>query len=379
MKRIIRYTPVLGILVALIVSLGCDKKAANQGNNGVARIEVEVDVAKLGPVQTTISATGTIKATQQANVGAKVSGRVEKVEIDEGEKVDQGDPIVVLQQVDFTLAVKDAEASVNNSKASVRVAEVSLEKARDDFDRYVKLHTEKAVSDQMFEEVRTAKRLAEENLELARTGLARAKTQLELTEQRLSDSVIRAPFDGIVVAKAVNEGEFVSQASPPLVRIMDLSKVKIDVGIPEEHSQKIQVGQTASLKVDAYPNANFEGKVITVNPHVDERSRAFNVQVEVPNDYPDHFLKAGMFARVTIFTGQRDNVVLVPKSALLTLDGKRVLFIVKDLIAARREVEVGFEDDESAEIVSGVSAGESIVVKGNWGLSDGQQVVVTRG
>jgi len=254
MKNVLRFLPVLCISLFMMLGLGCGKDAPSgngANHNNAAKVKVEVVAARLGEIRTTIHVTGTVKAAQETKLGTKVPGRVEKVNVDEGDKVNKGDALIVLEQTDFELAVRESEAAVKNARASVSVAEVNLEKANRDFERFAKLHKQSAVSEQSYEDIDTAKRVAEEKLKLARAGLAQAAARLDSARQRLSDSVIRAPFAGVVVGKMTNEGEFVGAGGPPLVWLMDLSSVKVDVGVPEEHSGKASVGQDVRLSVDA--------------------------------------------------------------------------------------------------------------------------------
>jgi len=380
-KKAIWCLAASSVSLALMLGLGCGKDAANQnGNNrsNVAKVEVEVARARLGQIETTIRVTGTVKAAQETKIGAKVSGRVEKVNVDEGDRIKERDALVVLEQTDFKLAVREAEAAVNNASAAVSVASVSLDKASNDFKRFAGLREQKVISEQSYEDADTAKRVAEENLELARASLAQAQARLESARQRLSDSVIRAPFAGVVVGKMTNEGEYVAAGGPPLVWLMDLSSVKIDLGVPEEHAGKVRVGQGANVSVDAFPETSFSGNVIRVNPRVDAGSRSFNVQIEIENSDPDHYLNSGMFARVALVTGAKPDAVIVPESALVTTEGKRLLYVIEGASARAREIEVGASYGGNVEIVSGVKPDELVIVQGNWALTDGQEVNIIR-
>ena len=381
MKKAIWCLAASSVSLALMLGLGCGKDAANQnGNNrsNVAKVEVEVARARLGQIETTIRVTGTVKAAQETKIGAKVSGRVEKVNVDEGDRIKERDALVVLEQTDFKLAVREAEAAVNNASAAVSVASVSLDKASNDFKRFAGLREQKVISEQSYEDADTAKRVAEENLELARASLAQAQARLESARQRLSDSVIRAPFAGVVVGKMTNEGEYVAAGGPPLVWLMDLGSVKIDLGVPEEHAGKVRVGQGANVSVDAFPETSFSGNVIRVNPRVDAGSRSFNVQIEIENSDPDHYLNSGMFARVALVTGAKPDAVIVPESALVTTEGKRLLYVIEGASARAREIEVGASYGGNVEIVSGVKPDELVIVAGNWALTDGQEVNIIR-
>jgi len=138
------------------------------------------------------------------------------------------------------------------------------------------------------------------------------------------------------------------------------------------------VGQDVRLSVDAFPGKVFAGNVITVNPRVDVGSRSFNVQVEIDNSDPDHFLNSGMFARIALITGIKPDAIIVPDEALVTVKGKRLLYVVENAEAKQREIKVGASDDGSVEILSGVKPDELVIVEGNWALSDGQEVTIVR-
>ncbi|MBN1594183.1 MAG: efflux RND transporter periplasmic adaptor subunit [Candidatus Coatesbacteria bacterium] len=382
--KYIRLAMVVCAVSLLLFTQACDRGAENQnGNNNrkAAPVEVKVQTAELGPIQTTIQVTGVVKAAQEAKLGTKVPGRVAKVNVDEGDKVEKDHELVVLEQTDFKLAVQEAEAAVKNARASASVAKVSLEKANRDYERFLKLRNQSAVSEQSFEDVDTAKRVAADKLTLAQAGLAQANARLDSVKQQLSDSIIRAPFSGVVVGKMTNEGEFVGAGGPPLVWLMDLSTVKIDVGIPEENSGKVSVGQSARVTLDAFPGKSFTGEVITVNPRVDANNRSYNVQIQVDNDDPDYFLNSGMFARVTLITGIKDDALIVPSKALVTVEGKRLLYVAEKSVAKERRIVVGAADNGNVEIISGLEPEEQVIIEGNWALTDGQEVTIkgTRG
>ena len=370
----------LFVLVAGVVAglLGCQQHEGKSSEAQFAKPRVKVQPARLGTIRTRIYATGDLRPTREAKIGTKVAGRVFEVRVDEGARVKKDDVLVVLDQTDFKIAVEQARAEVETASASVSVAQVALEKAMRDWERFARLHKQKAISDQDYEDARTALRLAQKKFALARATEAQARTRLQSARQRLADSVIRAPFAGVVVARMVNEGEYVGPMGPPLLTLVDLSKIKVEVGVPEEEAATVRLGQVAQVRVDAFPDVVFEGKVITVNPHVDPASRAFNVQIEVKNDDPQHFLTAGMFARISLITGQIDNVVLVPSKALVTFEGRRMVFVLEGSCAVCREVKVGQQENGFTQIVSGVEAAEPVIVEGNFGLSDGQEVLVQR-
>ncbi len=184
---------------------------------------------------------------------------------------------------------------------------------------------------------------------------------------------VKSPIKGIVGKVYVDVGTNVSPQTPiGLVVSMDAVKVKID--IVERDLPKVKVGQSAQIKVDAYPGEVFEGVVERVSPVVDLASRTSLVKVKIPNS--DHRLKPGMFTRVEILTRQRKDVLIIPRDALIRESGANYVFVVRDKKVYRREIEIGLHENNRFEVAGGLNEDELVVTMGKSRLKEGDIVII---
>ncbi|NIM02833.1 efflux RND transporter periplasmic adaptor subunit [bacterium] len=189
---------------------------------------------------------------------------------------------------------------------------------------------------------------------------------------------VKAPIKGTVIRYYVDIGDSVIPQEPmpqePVVNIAYMDRVKIVVNVGEKDIAKLRKGEKVRVSVDAYPGENFLGQVVKVAPAVDPRSRKLKVELEIENK--DHRLKPGMFADVEIIYNEHSNVLVVPRIAILEKEGKEILFTVEGSRARLKEVKIGIGDEEKIEIFEGLTEGESVVIEGNYGLTDGAKVEV---
>lgn len=210
------------------------------------------------------------------------------------------------------------------------------------------------------------------DLEVAQAQVLVAEAGVKTAEANLRDASITAPFAGVVSAKPVSEGAL---ASPGTVLLEVVSSdVRGVFTIEEAQVGQVKVGQAATLTTTAYPGERFQGTVSIVNPTANATTRSFGLKI-TPTD-PQGRLKAGMFAQAELVTAERPQALLVPEAAVLTREGKTVVFVVVDGKAQRREVTTGLRADGKIEVTRGVQAGESVVVVGQNLLNDGDAVTV---
>jgi RND family efflux transporter MFP subunit len=216
-------------------------------------------------------------------------------------------------------------------------------------------------------------------LEAAEAAVASARAQIRTGEARLAKSFIRAPIDGVVALRRVNVGDRVENmgGNEPMFRIVDTRILDLTVTVPTSQLAAIHTGQSLEFTTDARPGQTFSGRVMFINPAVDEASRSARVVAEVPNR--DDALKSGLFVRGRIVVSQRPSVLQVPREALLNWDVAKQtadVFVVQKDRADRRAVGVGATTQTTAEITSGVAAGERVVVRGGFALRAGDTVSV---
>ncbi len=335
-------------------------------------VPVEVEIVGSGSIERTIELSGWIKAKSIVDVTSKVSGRIESLDtvleggkvsiVEEGLEVKKGQKLALIEQDVFL-------AQVSAAQAQLRAREVELADAEREMKRMVSLYENGSTTEQSKDKAVTAAELASAILELA-------KANLELVQIDLRESIVVSPIDGVITARHVDCGNFV-KAGQKIVTIAEVKTVKIVVSAAEKYAGQIDVGTEAVVKVDAYPGKFFKTKVYSVYPALDEH--AHTIPVEIRLDNSEMLLKPGMFARVTLITERRENVVVIARDVVL---GGRIdehyVYVIDDGLAYKRIVKVGIKQNDRYEIAEGLKAGETLVVNGMHYLEDNAEVEIVR-
>ncbi|MCK4948342.1 MAG: efflux RND transporter periplasmic adaptor subunit [Candidatus Aureabacteria bacterium] len=194
---------------------------------------------------------------------------------------------------------------------------------------------------------------------------------------------IKSPIDGIVMKKFLDKGAQVEPSVSPLMRVpvimvANINAVKVLVNVSEKYLGRLKETAEAKVKVDAYPDEAFLGKITRIAPMVDLATRTAEVEIEISNE--EHRLKPGMFARVNLILEKKESALIVPIKAVLSENNRKVVFIVNGSIAHKKEVKTGIYQKDSVEIIEGLNEGENVIIEGNYGLKDGANVLMeTRG
>lgn len=405
--------PGAGGLAGLLLLVA--SSAAAQGLPGPRAIPVSVAPVTTRAIADEVTFIGTVEPTIATTVGAEVAGRVVEVPVQEGDRVVAGRS--VLARLDATpreIQLREARAAVAKAREELaklqrgyREEEVAqrqadadaqralLARARADFERAQKLHADQIISTaerQRFEaEYLAAKerhRAATEALRMARAGprpeeIAQAEAELAQVQaraDRIRDEIrrmtVRAPITGYVVRKRVEVGAWV-QTGDRIADLIALDTVFVTGPVGEREIRRVRAGQPAQIALDAYPGRAFTGTVSAVVPGADAASRTFPVKVTVAN--PDGLLKAGMFARVAVRTGQARTGLFLPKDAVVRRSGQDFVFVVEGDLANLVRVETGAIVDGLLEVRSReLAPGQPVVTLGNEFLQPGMKVRPTR-
>ena len=334
-------------------------------------------VQVLTPTQasTVLTATGYTYARARAAVGAKIIGRVVELPVDEGDTVAAGDIIAVLDSEDLEASVRLGEASLNEARA--RLADAERELARQ-----AELVEDRLTSQALYDAALTQREVA-----LAQVGTAEAR--LNSAQATLDYTVVRAPIDGVVIERNIEVGEMVApggftsqQSTGSIVRIADPTSLEVEADINESYIARLQLGQPASIRVDAVPDFEYSGNLRQIVPTAD-RQRAV-VQVKVSIDNRDERLVPDMSCTVTFLEEGVDEAelvqppkLLVPEQALQYAGGAAFIFQVDDGQLRRVRVTLGETSDGRVEVLEGVSGGETIVSGEVASLEDGQRVRIS--
>jgi len=331
---------------------------------------------KAGDISSYISATGTLAPNREARIGPKVEGRIEKIFVDEGDRVKKDQPLLKLEQDTYTIARNEAEAAFRTAQARLEKAQLDLKNITKDYKRLSKLWSEKVVSEQRYDKVETEYTTARAELKLARARVKEVEANLAMAKQNFKDTITYAPFSGFIVKKLMEEGEVSNWVSYKweVLHLVDISKVKLECPIAETKISFLYPGKEVRIEVDAYSKENFTGGITTINHQVDPQSRTFIIKIEIPNE--SFRLKPGMFARIKIAKRERKGVLQIPKEALLVKGGKHIVFKIADGLARSQEIKLGISDGRWVEVVEGLKEEELIVVDGLYALKEGTKVKI---
>jgi RND family efflux transporter MFP subunit len=263
------------------------------------------------------------------------------------------------------------------AKANLLEAQAAAGRAERELDRAVKLKEAGLVTQQNLDDARTQKEAAEARVSAARAAIGAAEEDVRQSQTRVAKAVIRAPFDGVVAERLVNVGEVVGDMQKVVFRIVDDRRLNLTLAIPSSDLVSVRAGQPVSFTVDSIPGKTFSAVLRYINPVVNDADRSVKAIAEV--DGGGGALKGGLFANARIATGLRKSVLRIPRGALLTWDtagNLAELFVVSGGVARRRAVTTGAVAGDLVEAVSGLSAGEDVILRGGFNVKDGEKVAV---
>ncbi len=341
-----------------------------------------------------LDASGYVIARRQATVSAKVTGKIEEVLVEEGMAVERGQVLARLDDVLDRAELALAQARLRAAESAVREFEISLADARRTLDRRQELRQRDLASQSDVDQASTQVERFEVLLQARRDDVAIARLTVELQQQRVDELTIRAPFSGVVVAKAAQPGEMVSPISAGgghtrtgICTIVDMNSLEIEVDVNEAYIQRVVTGQPATAVLDAYPNWEIPARVIAVVPTAD-RQRA-TVRVRVGFEESDARILPEMGVRVrflepeqVVADGNQEPArgYLLPASAIRREDGRNVVFVVSGGRVERRGVQVSEQRGDEVVVSAGVRADEQVVAAAQHAaLRDGQRARISNG
>jgi len=331
-------------------------------------VAVSVEAASRADFQESIEIVGTLSPKVSADVQSEITGTVTAVDVTEWVPVRKGDRLARLNTT-------ETEAGVAALKAVEAQARVAESRARREYERAQQLQKFGLITPQAFDDARSA-------VEAAEAATAASQAQTRTVEARLAKSTLVAPISGVVAFRGVNVGDRVENmgSGAPLFRIVDNRVLDLTVSVPSSRLSAVKVGQSIEFTTDALPGRTFTGKVKFINPTIDEASRSARVVVEVPN--PDGQLKGGAFVKGRVVVANRPGILQVPREALLNwnLEAQTAeVFLARGEKAEKRTVRTGQSNGVTVEVVSGIEAGDPVVVRGGFSLQQGDRLTVVKG
>jgi len=352
------------------------------GRGGPASTPVEVAQIVRGPMEWRQTFSGTLESPTKLVVAPKISGRIVKLNVDLGDRVNRGQVVAGLDDDEYVQAVNLARADLEVAKANRAEAESALDIAARKLKRMEQLRERNVASESEFDAAQAEHLGKLAHVDVSKAQLARAEAALETARIRLGYTRVTASWaDGsghrVVGDRYVDEGETVS-ANDPLISVVQLDPIKAVIFVTEKDYVHLKQGQPAWLFTDAYPGVRFEARIDRISPVFRETSRQAKVELKVVN--PEHRLKPGMFVRATVALDRVENAVTVPQQALTQRNDRDGIFVVSPdgRSVAWREVTVGIREGERVQ-VTGEGVSGRVVTLGQQLVDDGSRITIPDG
>ena len=381
------------LLITALALAGCNlnnggKKTGDQG------VVVNHATARLGVLAGGTVVSGKLEALHSANVVPKMAGKVASVPVEIGSVVAEGDLLLSLDAADLEALVElnaaqlervrnsDLPAQQNQAEFNLANSEALLKTTEADYQRYQQLFSSGAVSSQQLEQAERQYLQSRAACDSARNAMdillgatipetiRQYEAQLQKARADFANTVLRAPFSGIITAKNINPGEMVSPTQP-VISLVNLDIVLVQANVSEDQVNKIRVGQELNVKVNSVREDPFTGIVTNIALAANATSKAYPVKIQISN--PLHSLKPGMFAEVILNTSDEEGIIILGEALAQDEKGSFV-WVLDNGQAARRSVVTGQSDGKDVIIKSGLAAGEDVAVAGTEPLQDGMKV-----
>ncbi len=388
---------VVAVAVATAACGSAKGAASAEKPADAAAIQVSAVAAIERPIARFIRVTGTLAAEEQAEVSAEIQGRVVATPVERGTPVSEGADLIRISSAEASAQAAEAEANAAQIESRLaladggafdieRVPEVANAKAtlsltQGDFDRAKMLFDKKLLSQAEYDKVSSQLEVSRRQHDIARNSatqqyqsLLAARARVSLARKALADTVVRAPFAGVVGERLVSVGDYVTRGTK-VASVLRINPLRLQLTVPQQFSIEVSMGRAVSLEVDTAPGKTYTGQVRYVSPALQADSRTLIVEAVVTN--PDGTLRPGTFATAQIEQATNTPGVLAPAAAVRTVSGTSRVFVVAGGRAEERLVTTGQILGDRVEITTGLKAGEQVATTNVTRLVDGVAVSVT--
>ncbi len=366
-KRVYFFSAAMVVVLLLLVYVRIETNS-----KGTAKVErpvptVQVEKPQVGNISSALSFTGDIAAIQESSIFPRVNGNIEREFVDIGDYVHKGQSLAL---IDTTIYSENAR----QARAAYLQANATLANSRLTYQRDKSLLDQNLIATQDLDNAHTAYKVAVAQEEAAAANLKNAQVQLGYCR-------VVAPFSGYITRRFFDPGTYVTSStnasSSTLFYLADISKVKVMVDVLEEDIPLLPEVEDVQIKVDAYANKTFHGKITRMSQQLDLSTRTMPVEVDIAN--PQGLLKPGMFASVDLIFDKRENTIILPTQVVMSDDsGNYVYTLDKGDVVHKNYVKIGVTHDNRKQIVSGVNGNDQVVFMGYNLVRDGMKVRVAR-
>lgn len=351
-------------------------RGGGRGGRGSTAMSVEVATTSRHEITDFITVVGNLVGDSTVDVVPRVAGRIEAVLVRLGDRVARGQSVVKIEDRQIREQVNQVKANIEVNQATLVARENDAKVAQNNFERAKASFARGLVSAASLEDAESRYNSAVSQVTVAKAQLVSTQARLDELTVTLTDTNVVSPVDGFVGKRNLDSGAFAG-ANTPIISVVDIGTVRMVANLVEKDFRRIVKGAQALVEVDAFPGEQFAGQVSRVAPVFDPATRTASMEIEVPN--PGFRLKPGMYARVRLTAGRKQDALTVPRTAVIDVGSQRGVFTLEQDVARFRAVEVGLTDLERVEILKGIPEGTRVVTTGALGLRDGDRVSVVRG
>jgi len=379
-----RVSPWLLLVLLIFIGLGGGVIWFVQRPKAAVVRTMAVQEKVSGGQRTLLNASGYVTARRAATVSSKVTGKVVEVLIEEGMKVEAGQVLARIDSVNVQAALRLSEAQLESARQALNETKANLEQAQRERERFKQLAENKIASASDVDRAEASAKSLAARLEYQQAQVVVAEREVAQWQQQLDDTIVRAPFSGIVIAKNAQPGEMISPMSAGgsftrtgICTIVDMSSLEIEVDVNESYINRVEAGQRVAATLDSYPDWQIPSKVIAIIPTADRQKATVKVRVGFerldPRILPDMAVKVA-------FQGSGDAApsssggITVPKASVREHDGRSIVWVVRDGRVERRAITVAARNGDDVAVAAGLSSGERVVVEGAERLVDGARV-----
>jgi len=377
----------LPVLLLLAVFVSCSStEVAPAGNNpgrGGERqgprggpterqaVSIRAYLAKKEPISTYIVSNTTLEAIREVTVHARLNAIVEEILVEEGAAVREGDTLLRLDDREVRNEYEQANIAVDQARLGIHQAEVKAQLSVVNYERTRNLFQQELISKQDFDQVSLINRTDELALETAKEQFEAAQARLGASTIQLEYSEIHSPITGVITERLIDVGDRVT-GNQEVFSVEEFPPLWAKIFVPEKDWPQLKVAQKAQVRLETFPEQDFEASIKMINPTIDATSGTVKVTLEMGQT---ERLRPGMFGTVYIATETRPNAIVIPKKAILReRDEDRAFVVTVDGSVEKRDVVIGFSEEDRVEILEGIQEGEAVVTVGYEGLSDGYAV-----
>lgn len=364
-----RFLTLLLIIVLVLTGCSAENTAVTEDESYTA---VEIETLSYKELYIENVMTAKAYADKDIYVVPLMAGKVEKINVNVGDRVQKDEVLFVMDKDDINKQVKQAQTAYDAAKAGYEVSAAQIQNAKDSFEKIKKLYEEGAIPENQYEQAKLG--ASDESLEAARMGVEQAKVAYENAASMLKNAEVKAPISGVIANVNIVEGEYATASNPPIT-IVDSDSITIEFGVPGNMVNKISKGDKITVEISA-ADYKQDATINSVSSSADLKTNLYIVDIVLDNDGS---IKPGMFAKVYLNTNRIENTLAVKTEAVKEKENKKYVFVTNGDLAIEKEVSTGLDTGKYIEIKSGLVEGDKVIVKGQDYINDGSKIKVVRG